>query len=59
MNITELKARIFDAEQALTFAREAVEEKDTEALATALRSAKTEIETALANVESAGPELNR
>ncbi len=56
MNITELKARIFDAEQALTFAREAVEEKDTEALATALRSAKTEIETALANVESAGPE---
>ena len=56
MNLTELKARLFDAEQALTFAREAVEEKDTEALATALRSAKTEIETALVNVEAHEPE---
>ena len=52
MNITELKARVFDAEQALTFAREAIEEKDTAALATALRSAKNEIDTALVNVNA-------
>ena len=52
MNITELKAHLFDAEQALTFAREAVDEQDIEGLATALRSAKKQIDSALVNVEA-------
>lgn len=51
MNITEVKAHVFDAEQAITFAREAIEEKDTSALAVALRWAKKEIDAALVNVE--------
>lgn len=49
MNTDQVKARIFDAEQALTFAREAIEENDSEALQAALRSANTEIESALVN----------
>lgn len=56
MNITELKAHVFDAEQALTFAREAIEEKDTEALATALRSAKAQVDAALVEVTAGKPE---
>ena len=42
-------------EQALTFAREAIEEGDTAALKTALRSAKTELGHALDELEHAQP----
>jgi hypothetical protein len=43
----KIKALIFDAEQAITFAREAVEEHDAAALATALRDARDKIIAAL------------
>lgn len=55
MDIQKIKTAIFDIEQALTFAREAIEERDNEALATALRTAKAELGHALDEIQHAQP----
>lgn len=39
MDPTKLKAHVFDAEQALTWARQAIEEGDTDAMAEAITAA--------------------
>ncbi len=47
----KIKALIFDAEQALTFAREAIDEKDNEALVVALHKAHAALESASFELE--------
>jgi len=46
MDITKLKAAIFDAEQALTWARQAIDEGDTQAADEALKQADVSIKGA-------------
>lgn len=50
-----IKTHLFDTEQALTFAREAIDENDQEALTTALRTAHRELGHALDELQHAQP----
>ena len=54
LNETAIKAHLFDAEQALRWAREAIEARDPSALTEALAQVRTEIEAAALAVPPLG-----
>lgn len=55
MDMHKIKTAVFDIEQAITFAREAIEEGDGAAITTALRTAQKELEHVLAEIDHGQP----
>ena len=53
MDPTKLKAHVFDAEQALTWARQAIEENDIEAIREALASTTAAVAAAREEIAKA------
>lgn len=54
MNTEKLKAAIFDAEQALTWTRQAIEEGDTAATIEALTMARIKCTAGIAEIQPVG-----